>query len=130
MVTKCFHQILSTLLPTPPLVELVKVFGIMHACRKFLKFHVTPPFLSLTKMSNAVSLVVLSCLLTGVQCRSTGASSASCTNISPDHSVSEHNATAQTSTVPYVLTGLPPNGNYTPGMSYNRECPNPRTSAY
>ena len=81
-------------------------------------------------MNSAVSLVVLSCLLTGVQCLSTGAPSAACANISPDPSASAHNAAPQTSTVPYALTGLPSNGNYTPGMSYTRECPNSRTSAY
>ena len=80
------------------------------------------------EMNSAVSLVVLSCLLTGVQCRSTGAPDAACAGVSPDPSA--HLGGPQTSTVPYVLTGLPPNGNYTPGMPYTRECPNPRTSAY
>ena len=82
------------------------------------------------EMMSAVSLVVLSCLLTGVQSRSNGAPPQACANISPDPSVSGHNASAQTSAVPYALTGLPSSGNYTPGMSYTRECPNPRTSAY
>ena len=82
------------------------------------------------EMNSAVSLVVLSCLLTGVQCLSTGAPDAACANISPNPSASAHNANPQTSAVPYALTGLPPNGNYTPGASYNRECPNARTSAY
>ena len=81
-------------------------------------------------MNSAVALVVLSCLLTGVQCLSGGAPPQACDNVSPDPSASGHDAEPQTSTVPYVLTGLPPNGNYTPGMSYTRECPNPRTSAY
>ena len=79
---------------------------------------------------SAVSLVVLSCLLTGVQSRSNGAPPQACANISRDPSVSGHNASPQTSAVPYALTGLPSSGNYTPGMSYTRECPNPHTSAY
>ena len=79
----------------------------------------------------AFCLFLFAVLLSVTECFPGGAPPNACDNVAPNPAaVGGHNADPQTSTVPYALTGLPPNGNYTPGMSYTRECPNSRTSAY
>ena len=73
------------------------------------------------EMRIAVCLFLLSCLLTGAQCRPEGAPNSACGDVAP--SATAHGAERRTSPVPYVLTGLPANNmNYTPGMTYNRKC--------
>ena len=71
-------------------------------------------------MNSAVCLFLLAYLLTGAQCRPNGAPNSACAGVGPNPI--SHGATPQISTVPYVLTGLPTNGNYSPGMSYTGNC--------
>ena len=79
----------------------------------------------------AFCLFLFAVLLSVTECFPTGAPAGACANVAPNPAaVGGHGADPQSSAVPYALTGLPPSGNYTPGMSYTRECPNPRTIAY
>ena len=64
-------------------------------------------------------LFLFAVLLSVTECFPGGAPPTACVNVAPNPAAAGgHNADPQTSTVPYALTGLPPNGNYTPGMSY------------
>ena len=67
-------------------------------------------------MNSAVCLFLLACLLTGTQCRPGGAPDSACDLVGPN--AIAHGADPQDSIAPYVLTGLPRSGSYTPGMSY------------
>ena len=72
-------------------------------------------------MNSAACLFLLICLLTGAQCRPNGAPNSACDRVGPDPTA--HGADPQsTIRLPYVLTGLPTSGNYTPGMSYTGKC--------
>ena len=83
------------------------------------------------KSKSAFCLFLLAGVLSVTECFPRGAPTGACDNVAPNPAaMGGHDAGPQNSTVPYALTGLPPNGNYTPGMSYDRECPNPRTGAY
>ena len=70
------------------------------------------------KMKNLICSFFLVCLLAGAESRSTGAPDSACVGVSPDPA--QHGAAAQTTSIPYMITGLP-SGNYTPGMTYTRE---------
>ena len=76
------------------------------------------------KSKSAFCLFFLAGLLSVTECFPTGAPAGACTNVAPNPAaVGGHGAGPQNSAVPYVLTGLPSSGNYTPGMSYTREFP-------
>lgn len=69
------------------------------------------------EMNSTVCLFLFTCLLTGAQCRPGGAPNTACDmGVGPDPTA--HGAAPQNSTVPYVLTGLPLSGIYTPEASY------------
>ena len=68
------------------------------------------------EMNSAACLFLLACLLTGTQCRPGGAPDSACDLVGPN--AIAHGADPQDSIAPYVLTGLPRSGSYTPGMSY------------
>jgi len=68
------------------------------------------------EMNSTVCLFLLACLLTGAQSRPDGAPNSACDSVGPD--AAAHRAVPQDSNAPYVLTGLPPSGSYTPEMSY------------
>ena len=71
-------------------------------------------------MNHAVCLFLLSSLLAGAQCRPDGAPNTACDSVSPNRQ--SHGAARQPGRSPYMLAGLPANGNYTPEMMYTREC--------
>jgi len=71
-------------------------------------------------MNSAVCLFLLTCLLTVAQCRPNGAPNSACDGVGPNPAA--HGAGPQNTIAPFVLTVLPTNGNYTPGMSYTGKC--------
>ena len=76
------------------------------------------------KSKSAFCLFFFAGLLSVTECLPGGAPPGACTGVAPNPAaMGGHGADPQNSTVPYVLTGLPSGGNYTPGMSYTRECP-------
>ena len=76
------------------------------------------------KSKSAFCLFFLAGLLSVTECFPIGAPAGACTNVAPNPAaMGGHGAGPQNSAVPYVLTGLPSSGNYTPGMSYTREFP-------
>ena len=76
------------------------------------------------KSKSTFCLVLLAGVLSVTECLPGGAPATACANVAPNPAASGgHGADPQNSTAPYVLTGLPSSGNYTPGMSYTRECP-------
>ena len=77
------------------------------------------------KSKSAFCLVLLAGVLSVTESFPGGAPTAACANVAPNPAArpNGHGTDPQNSAAPYVLTGLPSSGNYTPGMSYTRECP-------
>ena len=103
----CFHRNLMSVTSSPRLCT-AQLVAIYAPCPK--------P----AEMNSAVCLFLLTCLLTGAQCRPNGAPNSACDGVGPNPAA--HGAGPQNTIAPFVLTVLPTNGNYTPGMSYTGKC--------
>ena len=71
------------------------------------------------RMKVALCSFLVASLLASADCRSNGAPPEACAAVSPNPT--QHGAQPQTSTVPYMISGLPSATDYTPGADYNRE---------